>query len=113
MEEPEQPSGLPNGLAAAAILSAAAGCFAVSLFAWLGDAKPAIAHFFIFYTPTGPLSGVTTSAIALWLLLWLILGKLWAGRNVALGAVSAVSFLLLGLGFLLSFPPIAELLMGK
>ncbi len=34
---------------------------------------PTIARFFNFYKPTGPLSGVTTTAIIIWLILWMIL----------------------------------------
>jgi len=104
---------IPNGAAAAAILAAGAGCFAVSMLAWLGDAFPAIGHFFIFYTPTGPLSGVTTTAIATWLLAWFILAKAWGGKTLPMGRINAFAFLLLGLGLLLSFPPFGDLLQGK
>lgn len=104
---------IPNGSAAAAILAAGTGCFAVSLLAWLGDAFPAIGHFFIFYTPTGPLSGVTTTAIATWLLVWLILAKAWGGKMLSMGRINALAFVLLGLGLLLGFPPIGDLLQGK
>ena len=41
---------IPNGAAAAAVLSAGVGCFCVSLFGLLGDAFPSIAHFFNFFT---------------------------------------------------------------
>jgi len=106
-------TGTPNGAAAAAILSSAAGCFLVSLIAWVGDAYPAVAKSLIFYTPTGPLSGVTTTAIVIWLLLWLVLAKAWGGKTVALRGIAIIAFLLLGVAFLLSFPPIGDLLQGK
>jgi hypothetical protein len=104
---------IPNGAAAAAILSAGIGCFAVSLFGWLGDAVHALGHFFNFYRPTGPLSGVTSSAIAVWLLSWLILSRAWQAKNLSLGRINIVAFVLLIAGFLLSFPPIGDFLQGK
>jgi len=104
---------IPNGAAAAAILSAGVGCFSVSLFALLGDAFPAVARFFNFYNPTGPLSGVTTTAIVVWLILWVVLSRSWGGKSIPMGKMSAISLGLLAVGFLLSFPPMADLLQGK
>ncbi|KGR96180.1 hypothetical protein X946_1407 [Burkholderia sp. ABCPW 111] len=104
---------LPNGPAAAAILAAGIGCFAVGLFALAGDAFRSVAHFFTFYTPTGPLSGVTTSAIVVWLLSWAALSRRWNAASVALGRVTTVAFVLLALGILLTFPPFMDLLQGK
>lgn len=102
-----------NGAAAAAILSAGIGCFAVSLFGWLGDAVPALGHFFIFYHPTGPLSGVTTTAIVVWLLSWFILSRVWRAKTLSMEKINLIAFLLLIAGFLLSFPPIGDFLQGK
>ncbi len=104
---------IPNGPAAAAILAAGIGSFALGLFATLGDAFPAIGNFFNFYNPTGPLSGVTTSAIVVWLVAWLVLGKSWAARTVSMAAVNIIAFLGLLLGVLLTFPPFMDLLQGK
>ena len=104
---------IPNGEAAAAVLAAGIGCFAISLCGWLGDAVPALGRFFIFYHPTGPLSGVTTSAIVVWLLSWFILSRMWQGKTVSMGKINVIAFLLLGLGLLLSFPPIDNFLQGK
>ena len=106
-------SEIPNGAAAAAILSAAAGCFCIGLFGLLGDALPALARCFNFYIPTGPLSGVTTSAIVVWLALWSILSRTWGDKSLPMGKINASSFLLLGVGLLLSFPPFGDFLQGK
>jgi len=104
---------IPNGPAAAAILAAGIGSFALGLFATLGDAFPAVAKFFNFYNPTGPLSGVTTSAIVIWLVAWAILGRSWRTRTVSMAAVNVIAFLGLLLGMLLTFPPFMDLLQGK
>ncbi len=104
---------VPDGPGAAAILAAGIGCFAIGLFATLGDAFPAVARFFDFYDPTGPLSGVTTSGIAVWLVAWYALSKRWRTTNVAMGKVNIAAFVLLGLGVLLTFPPFMDLIQGK
>ena len=112
----DQSSGaetIANGPAAAAILAAGIGCFAVGLFALAGDAFPAAAKFFTFYKPTGALSGVTTSAIVVWLLSWFALSRQWGTKSVALGRVILVSSVLLALSLMLTFPPFMDLLQGK
>lgn len=104
---------LPAGPAAAAILSAGIGCFALSVFAVVADASKSVARFFTFYLPTGPLSGVTITAILLWLAAWFVLARLWHNKNVAIAKVNAVAFVLLLLGVLLTFPLFADMLLGK
>ena len=99
----------PNGGGAAAVLAAGIASFIVAVFAILADNVPAIKSAMIFYKPTGPLSGVTTCAIVVWLLVWLILHRQWQDRMVAMGRVRAAALILLLLGVLLTFPPIADL----
>ena len=107
------PDQLPNGPVAAAILSAAVGCCALGILAVIGDGSAAAARWLTFYLPTGPLSGVTTTAILVWLLAWFILARRWRSRTVAIGTVNTVAFALLGLSLLLTFPPFVDLLLGK
>jgi len=104
---------LPNGPAAAAILSAAAGCAFVGILSVVAGASKPIAKVLTFYLPTGSLSGVSSVAILLWLATWVILAKRWRIRTVAIGKVNAMAFLLLALGILLTFPPFAEFLHGN
>jgi hypothetical protein len=99
----------PNGPGAAAVLAAGIGSFLVAFFALVADKSAAIKSLMIFYRPTGPLSGVTTCAIVFWLLAWLVLHLQWKNRNLAMGHVSAIAFILLGLGILLTIPPLADL----
>ena len=100
---------MPNGPAAAAILAAGFGCFMVAFFAIMADKIAAVKSMMIFYKPTGPLSGVTTCAILVWLVSWAILNWLWGRRMLSLGKINAAALVLLGLALLLTFPPIVDL----
>lgn len=104
---------IPNGPAAAAILAAGFGCAAVGILAFAGDASDAIGRFLNFYNPTGTLSGVTTLAIVIWLVAWFGLHRLWQTQTVSMLKVSVAAFVLLAVGFLLTFPPFMDLLQGK
>jgi hypothetical protein len=101
---------LTNGSGAAAILAAGVGAFALAALATAGDKSAQIASDLIFYKPTGPLSGVTTVAILIWLFTWGILEWRWRNRTVSAGRINAAALILLGLSFLLTFPPIGDLL---
>lgn len=102
-------AGQTNGGGGAAVLAAGIGCFAVAVFAILGDKSAFFHNFFIFSKPTGPLSGVSTSAIVVWLAVWRVLHASWRKRTVSLAGVNAIAFTLLLLSLLLTFPPIADL----
>jgi hypothetical protein len=100
--EPAKAS-LTNGSGAAAILAAGIGSFTLAVLAAAGDKSTAIKNALIFYKPTGALSGVTTTAILIWLAIWGVLEWRWRDRTVALGRINVVAFLLLG------FPPVVDL----
>jgi hypothetical protein len=102
-------SSVTNGSGAAAILAAGIGSFALAVLACAGDKSAAIKNSLIFYKPTGPLSGVTSTAIVIWLLTWGILEWRWRNRTVAVGRINAVALVLLGLSLLLTFPPVVDL----
>jgi hypothetical protein len=104
---------IPNGPGAAAILAAGVGSFALGAFAFVGDASPTVKQAFIVWNPTGPLSGVTLAAIAVWLAAWFLLSLRWSTREVKLQRVNLASFAMLIAGLLLTFPPFADLLQGK
>jgi hypothetical protein len=104
---------LPNGPGAAAILAAGIGSFALGVFAFAGDAVSAVRNGFNFWAPTGPLSGVTLTAIAVWLVAWYGLSKRWGSRDVNLVRVNVAAFLMLIAALLLTFPPFIDLLQGK
>ncbi|MFP5236957.1 MAG: hypothetical protein ACLGSD_13730 [Acidobacteriota bacterium] len=102
-------SGLPNGSGAAAIVAAGAGCSLLAVLAIVTDRVPALGRWMSFYKPTGPLSGVTTVAVLAWLGVWLVLDLKWRERALNLRPVAVAALVLLGLGLLLTFPPVADL----
>ncbi|HUB53170.1 MAG TPA: hypothetical protein VL986_13530 [Terracidiphilus sp.] len=100
---------LTNGPGAAAVLAAGIGSFALGLFAVLAEKITTLKSWTNFYNPTGPLSGVTTMAVIVWLAAWAILNLRWRGREVRLVLVSRIALALLAVGMLLTIPPIADL----
>jgi hypothetical protein len=104
---------LTNGFGAAAILAAGVGCFALGVLATVGDGAKAVAKLLTFYKPTGPLSGVSTMAIVVWLVAWVVLARVWSGKTVSMAKVNVAAFVFLAVGLLLTFPPFEDLLLGK
>jgi len=110
MRGTDSATSIANGAGAAAVLAAGIGSFFVGFFAVLADKSAAIKSMMIFVKATGPLSGVTTCAILVWLIAWAVLHLRWHERNVALNRVTASALVLLALGILLTFPPAGDLL---
>ncbi|MBV9154734.1 MAG: hypothetical protein JO097_00600 [Acidobacteriaceae bacterium] len=100
---------LTNGSGAASVLSAGIGCFLMAAFAILADKSALVKSNLIFYKPTGPLSGVTTVAIVVWLVTWGILEWTWRKKTVPAGRINAIAVALLVLSLILTFPPVADL----
>jgi hypothetical protein len=75
----------------------------------MADKSPFVRNLFVFYKPTGPLSGVTSTAIAVWLISWAVLDRWWTKRNVRMSRVNILAFILLGFSVLLTYPPFADL----
>jgi hypothetical protein len=103
----------PSGPAAAAISSAAVATCALGVFTVIADGSKTIGLWLTFYRPSGPLSGVTTITIFVWLATWLVLSKLWRRKYVDLVKTNALALFLLACGLLRTFPPFADFLLGK
>jgi hypothetical protein len=101
---------VPNGSAAAAILSAGIGSFSLALLTIVADQSITVKNILSIYKPTGALSGVTTFAILAWLVVWAILEWRWRGRNLSLKRINIIAFTLLLLSLLATFPPLGDLL---
>jgi hypothetical protein len=103
---------IPNGPGAAAILAAGIGCAAVGILAFAAEASSAVGRLLNFYNPVGPLSGKTSVAIIVWLVAWFVLSRLWQSKTVAMEKVNLAAFILLAVGFLLTFPPFWAIFLG-
>ena len=104
------PQAPVNGPVAAAVLSCGFGCFILGTLAVATDGSRHLAAMLNFYNPAGTLSGVTTVAVVLWLIICTVLAARWKAKTLAFGKVTAIAFLFLGLGLMLTFPPIGELI---
>jgi hypothetical protein len=102
-------TGVSNGSGAAAILAAGIGSFLLGVLSIAADKSVFLKDMFRFYGPTGPLSGVTTTAILIWLLVWGILEWRWRKRTIAVARVCGAALVLLGLSLMLTFPPVGDL----
>jgi hypothetical protein len=109
----EQQATPPNGAAAAALLSAAIGSFALGVLALIADAFGTVGRAFSIWRPTGPLSGVTDAAIIVWLITWFTLSRRWAGRDLTFGRINRIAIALFAAALLLTFPPFMDLIQGK
>jgi hypothetical protein len=59
------------------------------------------------FTPSG-----SSSVRIVWLAAWFVLSRLWQNKSVAMAAVNVAAFSLLGVGFLLTFPPFWAIFLG-
>lgn len=104
---PAASSGV-DGSAMASCLASGIGAFAMGAIVLLNEAGvlavPAL------YAPAGGVTGRTALATVVWLIAWGLLHRRWKGREVAPGRVRALTFILVGLGVLGTFPPVWGLL---
>ncbi len=96
----------PNGPICAAILAADCGIFVLGALTIAAEASKRLAEALTLYSPSGPLSGVTSLTIALWLVVWFVLTRLWKYRSLSVKWINLISFVLIGLGLLFTFPPV-------
>jgi len=100
---------MPNGAAAAAILACGVGSFGYALLVFLSEMSGAVGSALNFYDPTGPLSGKTTVAVLVWLVVWFALDRRWRAIDVDFARVFRLSLVLIALAFLGTFPPVFTL----
>ena len=98
----------PNGSALAAVLAAGIGALALGLLVILNEAGVYAAP--SLYGPTGGLSGRSTFAVLAWLIAWSILHARWKDQDVTSARVLTWALVLVGLGVLMTFPPVWGLL---
>ena len=104
-----QAAPLANRADAAAILAAAVGSFLLVVLSILSDASSAARSLFVFYKPTGALSGVITTAVVIWIIVWALLDRSRSNKTASLGRITLLAILLLLLSLIALFPPISDL----
>jgi len=113
MTEQKTSATLTNGSAAAAILSSGIGCFVLGAIANIADAHKPFGKQLSIYMPTGPLSGISTVGIVVWLASCVVLAWRWNNKNVAIKSIGIAAIVLLLLSVLLVFPPFEDMMQGK
>jgi hypothetical protein len=103
---------LNNGPAAAAILASGIGSLALGLLTTLAAANVAVSNFLNFYGPVGPLSGKTTAAVVIWLVVWVIFHGVWKNQQVEFTKVFIATLIMIILGLLSTFPLFFDLFAG-
>ena len=106
--EAELFSPRPNGPAAAALLAGAIGVFVLGLNTFIAAAAEGAKEWLTFQNRVGSLSGKTTMAGVVWLVVWALLSAALWRRNVPIEWVWALVIVLLVVGNLLMLPPIFE-----
>jgi hypothetical protein len=61
------------------------------------------------YDTVGPLSGKTTVAVIVWLIVWYALARRWHARPPVMTSALVATFVLIGVGFVGTFPLFFEL----
>ena len=111
-ENPASPAPVA-GSVWSAILAAATGCAVLGILTLLTEISKPISGLLTFSNAAGDLSGVTSLSILIWLSVWAVLHARWKTRAVtASGWILAASLILILLGLLGTFPPIADWLGG-
>lgn len=99
------PQPVPNGPAWAALLAAAIGCAALALLIDLAETLPRIGKLLNFYDPVGNLSGKSTVAVVIWLIVWAILHARWRNQTItSTRLISTISLILIVLSVIASCP---------
>jgi hypothetical protein len=97
------------GKAFAAIVAAGIGCAALGVLTSLAELSPGVRTLLNFYDPVGPLSGKTSVAVLIWLGAWAGLAYAWRISPPIRKTALIATFVLIGVGFVGTFPPFFEL----
>jgi hypothetical protein len=98
--------------ALAALVAAGVGCAALGLLVVLAEASVSLRSLLNFYNPVGPLSGKTSIAVVVWLAAWALLSRRFQATPPAWRTALLLTWVLIGLGFVGTFPPVFALFAG-
>jgi hypothetical protein len=100
----EDPDYIPNGKAAAALLSGAAGIALLGIFSVLVQFLPPLRTVLTLNAAVGVLSGKTIIPVVIWVILWLVMDYSWKGKELDFKKILIWTRVLLGMGLLGTFP---------
>jgi hypothetical protein len=92
------------GNALAALVAAGVGSAALGVVTTLAEVSPGLKTVLNVYDPVGPLSGKTTVAVVIWLMTWYALARRWHVRPPVMQSALVATFVLIGVGFVGTFP---------
>jgi hypothetical protein len=97
-----------TSVASAAFLSSGIGCLVIGLMTTGAEISQGFKDALNWWNPVGPLTGKTAVGVLAWLISWAILHFLWKDKEVDFNKTFIVTLVLIGLGFVFTFPPIFE-----
>lgn len=96
------------GVASAAFLSSGIGAMVIGLLTTGAVISEGLKTTLTWWSPAGSLTGKTGVGVIAWLISWAILHTIWKDKAVDFNKVFTVTLILIGLGFLFTFPPVFE-----
>lgn len=94
----------PFGPVAAGFLAAGVGSVVLGLLTVLAEASAGAKDFLDLYKPVGPLAGKTIFAVVAYIIAWVVLGVAYKGKDPEPRKVFMWTWILLAIGFLMTFP---------
>jgi hypothetical protein len=107
-EREREQARVATGAAAAAMLASGIGTFVIGVMTTGAVISEALKDGLNFWNPAGPLSGKTTVGVLAWLISWYLLNRAWGTQNRGLQRAFTITLVLIGLGLILTFPPVFE-----
>jgi hypothetical protein len=98
-----------SGFAAATVFASGIGCFAMGVLTTASEASKGVGAALNWVAPVGALSGKSTLAILVWLVCWGLLTLMWRYQRLNEERIFKVSYVLIAMGFLGTFPPFFDL----
>ena len=105
-------AAIPDGPAAAMLISAGIGAVVLGIMIVLAEVSPAANTWLGSFDPklgVGALAGKVLWSVVAYAVSLAALWGLWRDKDVNLKTISIVAYAMMGLGFLLTFPPFFQL----
>jgi lysylphosphatidylglycerol synthetase-like protein (DUF2156 family) len=101
-------ANVATGIAAATMIASGIGSLVIGLMTTGAVISEGLKEALNWWNPAGPLSGKTSIGVLAWLISWFILNRMWHTENRNLQQAFTITLILVGLGLVLTFPPVFE-----